>query len=97
MTEKEIYIGIVRDGKFHPLLPEPTISAPSRLTEISRVEVIPPEARQVDLTQYEGKAIAVQGILDNFTLYEASVTDVAGPILTALVLKAFGNPPEFKI
>jgi hypothetical protein len=97
MTEKEIYIGIVRDGKFHTLLPEPTISAPSRLTEISRVEAIPPEARQVDLTQYEGKAIAVQGILDSFTLYEASVIDVAGPIVTALVLKAFGNPPGFKI
>jgi hypothetical protein len=97
MTVKEIYIGIVREGKFHTLFPEPTISAPSLLTEISRIEAIAPEARQVDLTQYEGKAIAVQGILNSFTLYEASVIDVAGPILTALVIKAFGNPPGFKI
>ena len=96
MTEKEIYIGIVKEGKFHILLPEPTISAPSLLTEINRIEAVAPEARQVDLTQYEGKAIAVKGILDSFTLYEASVIDVAGLVVTALVLKVFGNPPGFK-
>jgi hypothetical protein len=97
MTDNETFIGLVKDGKFYTLLPEPEISAPSRLTEISRIEAIAPEARQLDLTQYEGKAIAVQGIRDSFTIYEASVIDVGGPIVTALVLKAFDNPPGFKI
>jgi len=91
MNEREIVIGLVKDGKFYTRSPEPEISAPTLLTKIKIMESIPPEARSLNLTEYEGKAIAVQGLNQGDVIYEASIIDVAGPIVTVLVKQALGD------
>ncbi len=91
MIEREIVIGLVKDGNFYTRSPEPEISAPTLLTEIKVMESIAPEARQLNLTEYEGKAIAVQGHNQGDVIYEAAIIDVAGPILTVLVKQAMGD------
>jgi len=95
MNEQEILIGIVMEGKFYTLTPEPSISTPSLLTKMKMMESIPPEAKELKLAKYEGKTIAVQGHNQGDVIYEAHVIDVGGPIITKLVLNAFGNPPGF--
>jgi len=45
----------------------------------------------LNLTEYEGKAIAVQGHNQGDVIYEASIIDVAGPIVTVLVKQALGD------
>ena len=91
MIEREIIIGLVKDGNFYTRSPEPEISAPTLLTKIKIMESIPPEARQLNLTEYEGKAIAVQGHNQGSVIYEAAIIDVAGPIVTVLVKQALGD------
>ncbi len=91
MIEREIIIGLVKDGNFYTRSPEPEISAPTLLTEIRVMESISPEARKLNLTEYEGKAIAVQGHNQGDVIYEASIIDVAGPIVTVLVKQALGD------
>jgi hypothetical protein len=91
MIEREIIIGLVEDGNFYTRSPEPEISAPTLLTEIRVMESIPPEERKLNLTEYEGKAIAVQGHNQGDVIYEASIIDVAGPIVTVLVKLALGD------
>jgi hypothetical protein len=91
MIEREIIIGLVKDGNFYTRSPEPEISAPTLLTEIRVMESISPEHRKLNLTEYEGKAIAVQGHNQGDVIYEASIIDVAGPIVTVLVKQALGD------
>ncbi|MHA1988362.1 MAG: hypothetical protein ACW98D_17140 [Promethearchaeota archaeon] len=91
MIELEIIIGIVKDGKFYTRSPEPEISAPTLLTKIKVMESVPPESRQLILTEYEGKAIAVQGHNQGSVIYQAAIIDVAGPIVTFLVKYALGD------
>ncbi len=92
MIEREIIIGMVKGGNFYTRSPEPEISTPSLLTEIRVMESVSPEHRKLDLTEYEGKAIAVQGHNQGDVIYEASIIDVAGPIVTDLVKKVYGDP-----
>jgi hypothetical protein len=92
MNEREIIIGVVKNGNFYSLSSEPKLSAPTLLTEIRIMESVPPEARALNLTEYEGKAIAVSGLNQGTVINEASIIDVGGPIVTALVQKAFGDP-----
>ncbi len=91
MIEREIIIGLVKDGNFYTRSPEPEISAPTLLTEMRIMESMAPEARKLNLTEYEGKAIAVQGHNQGDVIYEASIIDVAGPIVTVLVKQALGD------
>lgn len=91
MIEREIIIGLVEDGNFYTRSPEPEISAPTLLTEMRIMESMAPEARKLNLTEYEGKAIAVQGHNQGDVIYEASIIDVAGPIVTVLVKLALGD------
>ena len=91
MLGKEIFIGLVKDGKFHPLSPKPFLGDVVRLTSISRQESRPPDAGLLDLTEYEGLVVAVQGYLDSSWLYEAYVVEKGGLILTALAQEVFGE------
>ena len=95
MNEREIIIGLVKNSKFFPISPESGISDPALLTEIRTMESVSPENRQLNLIEYEGKAIAVQGHNQGGVIYESSIIDVAGPIVTALVQKAFGDSFRF--
>ena len=95
MNEREIIIGLVKNRKFYPISPESGIGGSTLLTEIRIMESVSPENRQLNLTEYEGKAIAIQGYDQGGVIYESSIIDVAGPIVTALVQKAFGDSFRF--
>jgi hypothetical protein len=84
-------IGIVEQGRFNLLSPEPGTPGGARLTSISMQAAQPPESGELDLAQYEGGAIAVQGHDGGGWIYEASVVDTGGPILAALVREVFGT------
>jgi hypothetical protein len=86
------FLGIVQNGEFTPLVPDPgPISVPIRLTGISMQESVPPESKELDLTEYEGKAIMVRGYGGGGWIYSAEVIDQAGPILTAVVQQVFAR------
>ncbi len=84
------FLGTVHDGKLQVLLPEDSRGIEVRLTRIAVMEVIPPEAREVNLTEYENTAIMVHGLLMGEWICRAEVIDAAGPILTAVVQQVFG-------
>jgi hypothetical protein len=86
----QVFIGMVADGKFTFLSPRRAIAGEKRLTTIAVQEARLPETGALNLSKYEGKAIAVQGIDQGDWIYSASVIDTAGPLVTALVEKVFG-------
>jgi hypothetical protein len=90
MNGEHQVLGIVRDAQFHRLPPDPSFDLPARLTRINVMEAVPPESREIDLSEYEGKAIMVAGHDQGGWIYSAEVIDEAGPILTAVVEKVFG-------
>lgn len=87
-------LGIVHDGKFMPLENRSDISSPLRLTSIRIMEARTPESGELNLTAYEGAAIMVSGRPNGDWLFSAEVLDHAGPILTAVALKVFGQKEE---
>lgn len=87
----EQILGIVQDGRFRRLAPEPAMDLPVRLTAIKMYEAISPEAAELDLTDYEGRAIMIRGLDAGGWIYSAAVIDRAGPILTAVVQRLFGE------
>jgi hypothetical protein len=80
-------LGIVQDGSFQPLAPR---GLSARLTTIQMQAAMPPESGELDLAEYEGKAIMVRGHDGGGWIYSAEVIDQAGPILTAVVQRVFG-------
>lgn len=94
-------LGIVKLGRFLPLLPKslPGVTrrhaAPGiRLTSIPMQAAMAPEAHELDLRDYEGKAILVQGHVDGGWIYDARIVDGAGDILTVIVRKVLTDAPE---
>jgi hypothetical protein len=84
--DKNEIVGLVEKGNF--------IDADSKkilkLTRAHIVEAITPEAKQIDLTDYEGKAILVSfQQIDDEWIWAAAITDVADPILTKVIKKVF--------
>ena len=90
MNGEQIFIGIVEKGKFKLVVPKPSPLVEVRLTSIQMQEARPPESGELDLSEYEGNAIAVQGYGGSW-IYSAKVIDSGGPIVTALVKKVFGK------
>jgi hypothetical protein len=86
------FIGVVEKGKFQVLEPRRPLSIPIRLTRIQMQEARPVESAEIDLRQYEGKAILVTGHDGGSWIYRAEVVDRGGPLLTLLVKKAFPLP-----
>lgn len=83
-------LGLVRDGKFHPVSPRSDLPGPMRLTGIKMQESIPPEAGELDLRAYEGMAIMVVGRGGGGGwVYSAAVVDAGRPIATRLVEEVF--------
>ena len=82
----EHVLGIVIGGQF--------ISAnsgqPIKVTEAQMQEAIDPDAKLIDLSKYEGKAIMIScQVSDSNFLWGSNVVSTAGPILTAVVRKLF--------
>ena len=94
MNGRDQILGIVENGSFKRLEPGGPLGDVLRLTSIQRQEARPPESGELNLTEYEGKAIMVTGYIDSRWVYEAFVEDIAGPILTAVVRKVFGQAGE---
>jgi hypothetical protein len=90
MNGRDQVLGIVENGRFARLQADGPLGNFLGLTSIRRQEARPPESDELNLTEYEGKAIMVTGYVDSSWVYEASVEDVAGLILTAVVRKVFG-------
>ncbi len=84
-------LGLVREGQFYPVSVDENIVTefPLRLTGIQMQEAMSPEAREINLYDFEGRAIMVEGRFGGGWVYSARVVDVAGPILTEVVKKLF--------
>lgn len=83
------FLGMVENGKFQLLLPENLVGASFRLTSVRIQEAVSPESREINLVEYEGEAIMIQGLESGGWIYSAELIDEAGPILTILVQKLF--------
>ncbi len=88
------FLGIVRGNKFQPLEASSSLSNSFRLTRISMVAGESPENREIDLTEYEGSAIMVEGTSSGEWIYEAEVVDKAGLILTHVVQHVLSKPVQ---
>lgn len=88
MASDDQHLGIVTGGRFHHLGDGGGVSD---LTSMGMQVSQPPEMHQVDLSEYEGRAIMVQGHDGGGWIYDAHVIDHAGPILTAVVRRVFGS------
>jgi hypothetical protein len=91
MNNRIQFVGVVKDRKFYVLAPKMEQGGPSRLTTISLVEAVAPEAKEIDLSKYEGKAIAVLGVGGGKWISSAEVVDEAGAIVAAIMAKVFGQ------
>ena len=91
MNGNDQFLGMVRNGAFELLAPYRAPGGSVRLTRIQMQEARPPESAELDLTEYEGKAIMVRGYGGGGWIYSAEVIDQAGPILTAVVQQVFAR------
>ena len=87
------FLGIVKDGRFSILLPRSQCCT-VRLTRIIKPASIAEDlvvSHEINLAEYEGKVIMVSGALPDHKgwLYEATVIDQSGPILTEVVKELF--------
>ena len=83
-------LGIVEQGRFKSLLStSPGMNVNMRLTTIAMLEARSPETAELDISEYEGKAIMVSGHHGGDWIYSAEVIDVGSPILTAMVQQVF--------
>jgi hypothetical protein len=87
----EDYLGLVKNKKLLILIPESESGNVVRLTEMPMQAAIPPEAQEIDLKKYEGKAIMARGGCEGGWIYSTEIIDLAGPILNALVQKVFSE------
>ncbi len=78
--------GMVAYGEFIPAaISSVETSGALRLTEIMRQEALPPDAAEIFVDEFEGRAVMVEGYLDSGWIYEAEVIEVASPILSEVV------------
>ena len=84
-------LGIVRDGMFYPVSDsEGGFSSFSlRLTGIQMQEAIAPEAEEIYVDEFEGRAIMIEGLDGGSWIYDVIIIDKAGPILSEVVKKVF--------
>lgn len=61
MNGNNQFLGIVQGGQFQMLAPYSPSGGLVRLTSVQMQEARPPESAELNLTEYEGKAIMVQG------------------------------------
>ncbi len=91
MSSHNRVLGIVENGQFKPLAPTSQTGDKVRLTSLPAQAAQPPDSAELNLAEYEGGAIMVQGHHSGGWIYAAEVIDRAGPILTAVVQHVFGH------
>ena len=91
----ETIIGIIESGKFEKLWPKPaSMEDKTRLTSIQPMQAIPPENGELDLSEHEGKIMAVRGDDQGARLYSAEVIDTGGAIAKTLASEVFAKSTE---
>jgi len=85
ITTNPIFIGIVENGVLRIVFPKSSLNGRIRFTSIAMQMSVPPESDELDLSQYEGKAIDIQGHNGGGWIYSARDVDIGRQILTALV------------
>lgn len=83
-------MGMVRNGRFKPSVPSGRLELYARLTRISPHTSQSPESGEIDIRDFEGRAIMVRGYDHGAWIYEAEIIDTAGPILSAVVERLSG-------
>lgn len=92
----DTFLGIVQNKRFTVLVPEAAHCCSVRITRLEQPAILENEAvikHELDLSQCEGSAIMVRGVLPEYKgwLYEGEIIDEAGPILTAFVNEIFAK------
>jgi hypothetical protein len=75
------------------------------LAEVTQLEVdgismqmsVSPESEVLQLSEYEGMEIAVQGHDGGDWIYQANIVDKAGPITSMLVKTVFQGSKEYRV
>ena len=88
------FVGFVRHGKFLNLTPCEPVQQEVRLTSISMETAILPEAKELDLSEYEGKVIVVCGHDSGGWIYSATVAEIASPLIAKFILRCCPLPCE---
>jgi len=85
-------MGLVRRGELVLSVPSGRPDPTVRLTRVPSQAAEAAEAAELDLSQYEGRAIMVRGDDQGRWIHSAEIVDVAGPILSAVVERLSGLP-----
>lgn len=83
------FVGFVQHGRFLKLTPCEPVQQEVQLTSISMETAISPEARELDLTQYEGKVIVVCGHDGSGWIYSATIAEIASPLIADFILRCY--------
>jgi hypothetical protein len=89
-----VFLGLVRHGRFEPVLSEQAVEGPLRLTD-ARLGAPEPESGEISLTAYEGSALMVRGVAQDGWIRSAVVVEHGSPILsvvTEIVLSGTHDP-----
>jgi hypothetical protein len=99
LVAQGLFMGVVQAGRFHILAPQSSspLAAAVRLTHIQMQEARPPDSAEVNLEEYEGKALMVHGHDGGGWIYKAAVVDIGGPLVTALVKYVFAKNPAAQV
>jgi len=89
-------MGLVQNGRLRLSVPSGRLESSVRLTRIDPQAAQSPESAEIDLGEYEGSAIMVVGLDQGAWIYSAEIIEKAGPILSAVVERLFGERPAAK-
>jgi hypothetical protein len=86
-------MGLVQNGRLRLSVPSGRLESSVRLTRIAPQAAESPESAEIDLSEYEGVALMVTGDDQGAWIFSAEIIDKAGPILSAVVERLFGERP----
>ena len=89
------FVGSVDDSLFHPMVPADLRGRALKLTTTNVKQKIPPEARQIDLTPYNGSILRVAGQHEGDWIYSAILLEQAeaDSILSIVARHIFTDQP----
>jgi hypothetical protein len=93
LTEQGALLGLAQGGELVILAPAGSAGGAARLTQISMVEGVGPESKEIDLQDYEGMMLVVRGHDGGGWIYEAEIVEQGGPLLTALAQRVYRPAP----
>jgi N-acetylmuramoyl-L-alanine amidase len=89
MSEKEQFFGKVEKGSYLIFAPERLKGVVVSLTTVPPKGKQAPELNTINLSEYEGKIIEVNGINLDAWIYSATVVEEAGPVLSDFLMNVF--------